>query len=113
MKRTVSLLAATALVSACATGPFPADVRVGGRYAKRLSQSDIQQITAALGSKPRSTIRHITIEAVGAAEVQVEYVDQPVLFGIPTQLEHRVWLTVTKHQGKWTQPTPHETVTLD
>jgi len=103
--RTIGLLIAAPLMTACvAAGPRTADLKVHGPYAKRLSQSDIQEIIAIVGSTPHTVTRHISIDAIAPAKVDVEYDQTPLFLGIPGEGGYHYWHKVTKLGGKWIDP---------
>jgi hypothetical protein len=98
MRRLV-ICAALFVVVGCAT-----QVQLVGPYGNQISHADVQQIAALVVESEHYDHGHITLEAVRADKVRVNYVGYGRSTGNGTVSEAgSVYFTAVKRNGRWIQ----------
>ena len=91
-------VAATFAIVGCAT-----QLQIVGPYGSRLSQSDIQQITALITPDPSFSHLYTRVEAIRSDEVHVRYGGSYplVVEGVSTYGRANRSFTAYKRKGRW------------
>ncbi|HZS18495.1 MAG TPA: hypothetical protein VFA51_11250 [Candidatus Udaeobacter sp.] len=91
------ILAAAVVVAGCTT-----QLQIVGPYANRLSQADVQQITALITPSNANSHLYTTLEAVRPNEVLVKYGGyRRSMEGVYTSDRSSAYFKAFKRNGRW------------